>query len=127
MDNKQQLKDFWNKHAEDIFQYGSLIYLCDKEQVPNPYYDPKRKGSSPTWSQHIEGTDPLSKDGWTVTQVDQGGGEDEGYDYGYVYKCSKDGTDYYIYLDGHYYSYDGSYFDEWRFTEPYEKVVTAWT
>ena len=61
-----------------------------------------------------------------VTCVDSYGGEEQGRDFYTVYKFATQDEVVYIKFQGWYASYVGSEFEEWKFVEPVEKMITVY-
>lgn len=62
--------------------------------------------------------------GFTITRIEEWGGENQGYEYGYVFKFSNDTIEFYLRCDGHYSSWDDTEWMESSIVSPQPKQVT---
>lgn len=70
--------------------------------------------------------DLFQSEGITVEYVDNYGGEDQGSDYWWVYSFTRDGETLLVRFQGWYQSFHGAEYEEYRFVEPREKMVTVY-
>jgi hypothetical protein len=74
----------------------------------------------------VNGLAKLNTLGIEVQYVDNHGGEGQGEDYWSIYKFTKEGETLYVKFQGHYYSYEGSTYDDFYFVTPKEVLVTQY-
>lgn len=67
-----------------------------------------------------------TRGGVTVEFVDHYGGEGQGDQYWTVYKFTKGGEELYVKFYGWYASYDGATYQDYRFVQPKQKMVTVY-
>ena len=73
-----------------------------------------------------EVTDKLGlSTGFTITRIDEWGGENQGSEYGYVFKFSNGNIEFYLRCDGHYSSWDATEWMESSIVSPQPKQVTV--
>ena len=63
--------------------------------------------------------------GFTITRMDEWGGEDQGSAYGYVFKFSNGTIEFYLRCDGHYSSWDATEWMESSIVAPQPRQVTV--
>lgn len=66
--------------------------------------------------------------GFTITCIKEWGGENQGSEYGYIFKFSNGTIEFYLRCDGHYSSWDDTEWMESSIVSPQPKqvTVTAW-
>ena len=62
---------------------------------------------------------------FTMTQVDHWGGEDQGSDYGYVFKITAYDSTFYLKTTGHYSSWDTTEWNAYEIVTPRERQITT--